>query len=267
MLLKLNVGQVALHDLAVKTAEVDAYEQRWSETLQRVSAYLSDSSSVLEPDALQPLSTLPAVDVYLSHAVGNPARVMQLAVALEATGLSVFVGSGLWQRAEALSRDMQRPSGEHADLLDTPYARQGRTTRASTSICTVVAAVQQRLIESCELFIHLEHAPVRLADVVHNSRCGGSTWALSERLYARHATRRGRPPLRLEAMKDQGEAASRPLLAAQGAHVMEWERLLRAIVDTTGFPSPPGWRDNPVFLDHLYGKLPLSAPERALLGW
>jgi hypothetical protein len=43
--------------------------------------------------------------------------------------------------------------------------------------------------------------------------------------------------------------------------------LERAIADTTGFPTTSYAHDHPVFLDHLYGKLPLSEQERRLLGW
>lgn len=55
--------------------------------------------------------------------------------------------------------------------------------------------------------------------------------------------------------------------APEATHVMEWDVLQRAIADTTGFPAASYCHDHPVFLDHLYGKLPLSEQERGLLGW
>ncbi|MEG2802528.1 hypothetical protein [Stenotrophomonas sp.] len=267
MLLKLNVHHVRLQDLAVDAEAVAAFEQRWRAHLQGMAAYVDDRHNLLDADTVQPLSPLVPTDVYLSHATGDPTQVLQLAVALEATGLRVCVGASLWRQAEALLQTMQRPRGADAAFLDTPYAEQGRLVRASASVWAIVAAVQQRLIDACELFIHLEQPPVRLGEAVRDSRCGGSTWALSERLFARHAARRGRPRLRLEALRPPAAEGTAPLLAAQEAHAIPWDGLLRAIADTTGLPAAPGWRDYPVFLDHLYGKLPLSAQEKTLLGW
>jgi len=267
MLLKLRVRNFNGVGLKVDAPAVAALQERCHATWRAVAAYLMDSGTVLDAESVQQV-VAPAFqpDVFLSHGRGDREQVLQLAVMLEQLGLTVFVDSCLWLNAYTVQQELDESLSARRNSPGTHHFHYHRVVRTSASLHMVFNAALQRLIDGCELFLHLEGEAKALHTCVEDGRHAGAPWVLSELMFARHLTRRGRPRLTLEALKseaDDGVAFGAP----EAAHALEWEVLERAIADTTGFPTTSYAHDHPVFLDHLYGKLPLSEQERRLLGW
>jgi hypothetical protein len=267
MLLKLRVRNFNGAGLKVDAPAVAALQERCHATWRAVAAYLLDSGTVLDAESVQQV-VAPAFqpDVFLSHGRGDREQVLQLAVMLEQLGLTVFVDSCLWLNAYTVQQELDESLSARRNSPGTHHFHYHRVVRTSASLHMVFNAALQRLIDGCELFLHLEGEAKALHTCVEDGRHAGAPWVLSELMFARHLPRRGRPRLTLEALKseaDDGVAFGAP----EAAHALEWEVLERAIADTTGFPTTSYAHDHPVFLDHLYGKLPLSEQERRLLGW
>ncbi|WP_137190214.1 toll/interleukin-1 receptor domain-containing protein [Stenotrophomonas rhizophila] len=267
MLLKLRVRNFNGAGLKVDAAAVATLQERCHATWRAVAAYLMDSGTVLDAESVQQV-VAPAFqpDVFLSHGRGDREQVLQLAVMLEQLGLTVFVDSCLWLNAYTVQQELDESLSARRNSPGTHHFHYHRVVRTSASLHMVFNAALQRLIDGCELFLHLEGEAEALRTCVEDGRHAGAPWVLSELMFARHLPRRGRPRLTLEALKseaDDGVAFGAP----EAAHALEWEVLERAIADTTGFPTTSYAHDHPVFLDHLYGKLPLSEQERRLLGW
>lgn len=267
MLLKLRVRNFNGAGLKVDAPAVAALQERCHATWRAVAAYLLDSGTVLDAESVQQV-VAPAFqpDVFLSHGRGDREQVLQLAVMLEQLGLTVFVDSCLWLNAYTVQQELDESLSARRNSPGTHHFHYHRVIRTSASLHMVFNAALQRLIDGCELFLHLEGEAKALRTCVEDGRHAGAPWVLSELMFARHLPRRGRPRLTLETLKseaDEGVAFGAP----EAAHALEWEVLERAIADTTGFPTTSYAHDHPVFLDHLYGKLPLSEQERRLLGW
>lgn len=267
MLLKLRVRNFNGAGLKVDAPAVAALQERCHATWRTVAAYLMDSGTVLDAESVQQV-VAPAFqpDVFLSHGRGDREQVLQLAVMLEQLGLTVFVDSCLWLNAYTVQQELDESLSARRNSPGTHHFHYHRVVRTSASLHMVFNAALQRLIDGCELFLHLEGGAEALRTCVEDGRHAGAPWVLSELMFARHLPRRGRPRLTLEALKskaDEGVAFGAP----EAAHALEWEVLERAIADTTGFPTTSYAHDHPIFLDHLYGKLPLSEQERRLLGW
>ncbi|QHB72575.1 hypothetical protein [Stenotrophomonas sp. 364] len=267
MLLKLRVRNFNGAGLKADAPAVAALQERCHATWRAVAAYLMDSGTVLDAESVQQV-VAPAFqpDVFLSHGRGDREEVLQLAVMLEQLGLTVFVDSCLWLNAYTVQQELDESLSARRNSPGTHHFHYHRVVRTSASLHMVFNAALQRLIDGCELFLHLEGEAEPLRTCVEDGRHAGAPWVLSELMFARHLPRRGRPRLTLEALKseaDDGVAFGAP----EAAHALEWEVLERAIADTTGFPTTSYAHDHPVFLDHLYGKLPLSEQERRLLGW
>jgi hypothetical protein len=267
MLLKLRVRNFNGAGLKVDAPAVAVLQERCHATWRAVAAYLMDSGTVLDAESVQQV-VAPACqpDVFLSHGRGDREQVLQLAVMLEQLGLTVFVDSCLWLNAYTVQQELDESLSARRNSPGTHHFHYHRVVRTSASLHMVFNAALQRLIDGCELFLHLEGEAKALRTCVEDGRHAGAPWVLSELMFARHLPRRGRPRLTLEALKseaDEGVAFGAP----EAAHALEWEVLERAIADTTGFPTTSYAHDHPVFLDHLYGKLPLSEQERRLLGW
>jgi len=267
MLLKLRIRNFNGAGLKVDAPAVAALQERCHATWRAVAAYLMDSGTVLDAESVQQV-VAPAFqpDVFLSHGRGDREQVLQLAVMLEQLGLTVFVDSCLWLNAYTVQQELDESLSARRNSPGTHHFHYHRVVRTSASLHMVFSAALQRLIDGCELFLHLEGEAEALRTCVEDGRHAGAPWVLSELMFARHLPRRGRPRLTLEALKskaDDGVAFGAP----EAAHALEWEVLERAIADTTGFPTASYAHDHPVFLDHLYGKLPLSEQERRLLGW
>jgi hypothetical protein len=267
MLLKLRVRNFNGAGMKVDGPAVAALQERCHATWRAVAAYLMDSSAVLDAESVQQV-VAPAFqpDVFLSHGRGDREQVLQLAVMLEQLGLTVFVDSCLWLNAYTVQQELDESLSARRNSPGTHHFHYHRVVRTSASLHMVFNAALQRLIDSCELFLHLEGEAAGLRTSVEDGRHAGAPWVLSGLMFARHLPRRGRPRLGLEALKSKVYARSAAFAAPEPAHVMEWEVLQRAIADTTGFPAASYGHDHPVFLDHLYGKLPLSEQERRLLG-
>lgn len=268
MLLKLRVRNFAETALTVDAAAIAAFESRCRPTAQEIAAYLLDSANLLDADAVQQ-ALLPAfqADVFLSHGTVDREQVLQLAVMLERVGLTVFVDSCLWQNVYALQQAIDERYSARGDAPGTHHFQHRRVALTSASVCMVLNAALQRMIDGCELFLHLEGEAVGMQDCLADNRHAGRPWVFSELMFARHLPRRGRPPLMLDALKDDAYLQRTPFAAPEAPHVLEWDVLLRAIADISGFPPSSYWRDHPLFLDHLYGKLPLSPQQKRLLGW
>lgn len=267
MLLKLRVRNFNGAGLKVDAPAVAALQARCHATWRAVAAYLMDSGTVLDAESVQQV-VAPAFqpDVFLSHGRGDREQVLQLAVMLEQLGLTVFVDSCLWLNAYTVQQELDESLSARRNSPGTHHFHYHRVVRTSASLHMVFNAALQRLIDGCELFLHLEGEAAGLRTCVEDGRHAGAPWVLSELMFARHLPRRGRPRLTLEALKseaDQGVAFGAP----EAAHALEWEVLERAIADTAGFPTRSYAHDHAVFLDHLYGKLPLSEQQRRLLGW
>lgn len=267
MLLKLRVRNFNGAGLKVDAPAVAALQERCHATWRAVAAYLMDSGAVLDAESVQQV-VAPAFqpDVFLSHGRGDREQVLQLAVMLEQLGLTVFVDSCLWLNAYTVQQELDESLSARRNSPGTHHFHYHRVVRTSASLHMVFNAALQRLIDGCELFLHLEGEAAGLRTCVEDGRHAGAPWVLSELMFARHLPRRGRQRLTLEALKsdaDQGVAFGAP----EVAHTLEWDVLERAIADTVGFPTTSYSHELPVFLDHLYGKLPLSEQARRLLGW
>lgn len=268
MLLKLRIRNFAADRLKVDTLAIAAFHARCRPASQDIAAYLMDSNNLLDAESVQQaLLPAPRADVFLSHGAVDREQVLQLAVMLEALGLTVFVDSCLWRNVYAVQQEMDDMLSARRDSPGTHHFHYFKVARTSASVCMVLNATLQRLIDGCELFLHLEGEPARVHACVEDSRHVGAPWVFSELMFARHLPRRGRPRLGLEALKAMQPTRPAAFAAPEATHVMEWDVLQRAIADTTGFPAASYCHDHPVFLDHLYGKLPLSEQERGLLGW
>ncbi len=267
MLLKLRVLDFTDAALKVDPAATAAFQARCSLAAQDVAACLLNSNNLLDTASAQ-RTTLPALqaDVFLSHGAVDRQQVLQLAVMLERLGVSVFVDSCLWRTADALQREMDEVLSERRRLAGVHLLHPGKAS-PSAGVCMALNATLQRLIDGCELFLHLEGEPTHGLTCVDDGRHAGAPWVFSELMFARHLPRRGRPRLTLDALKAVAGGQRAMFGAPEAPHRLAWEVLERAIADTTGFPAASYCRDHPVFLDHLYGKLPLSQQERQLLGW
>jgi len=268
MLLKLRVRDFADAALKVDPAATAAFQARCSLAAQDVAACLLNSNNLLDTASAQ-RTALPALqaDVFLSHGAVDRQQVLQLAVMLERLGVSVFVDSCLWRTVDALQREMDQVLCERRRSAGVHVLHPGKAAPASANVCMALNAMLQRLIDGCELFLHLEGEPTHGQTWVDDGRHAGAPWVFSELTFARHLPRRGRPRLTLDALKAVAGGQRALFGAPEAPHILAWEVLERAIADTTGFPAASYRHDHPVFLDHLYGKLPLSQQEKQLLGW
>lgn len=268
MLLKIRVRNVASMRLNVEEAEIDLFEQRSGSLAEALAAYLMDGDSPLESEVVQQslLARFDA-DVFLSHGTGDRKQALQLAVLLEQVGVKVFVDSCLWRHMYTLQQQMDERFSMRGNAPGTHHFQYYKVTRTTASSCMVLATTLQRMIDRCELFLHLEGEPMRIGACVEDSRHTGSPWVFAELAFARHMARRARPRPSLSTVSRLPPVHEAMLAGPDAAHLMEWSALLRAIADTAHLPPPARHGGPPLFLDHLYGKLPLSAQERLLLGW
>lgn len=273
MLLDVTIKNFALPPMPVDEAAVAAFEQRARQDLMALGCYLKDKDNLLDAAAMQE-QLFPAVkpDVFLCHAAGDRQQVMQLAVSLEGFGLEVFVDSCVWGNAYPLLNEIDDHFSRRSDVPGS--YRYSKVTRTAASLHMILNAALQRMIDGCELFLHLDTGSVRIEDYVQGGQHIGAPWALSECLFARQVARRGRPRLSLDAFRERN--AARPEASSErsvrfrapgSSHVLEWAVLEREIEDIRGLPSSTRWQEGPWFLDHLYGKLRLSDHEKDLLGW
>ncbi len=268
MLLKLRIRCFTGAALAVDPVAIAAFQARCGPAAPDLAACLKDSLELLDVESAQ-RALLPArhADVFISHGAVDRQQVLQLAVMLEQVGLSVYVDSCLWRHVDAVQREMDAGRSTRRRSVDAHPVFPRVPARPSASVCMVVNATLQRLIDGCELFLHLEGESALAEARVDDGQHDGAPWVFSELTFARHLPRRGRPRPVLTGLPS-GTGGARALFGPPGApHVLGWEVLERAIADTTGFPLTSYRDDYPVFLDHLYGKLPLSPQERQLLGW
>lgn len=273
MLLDLKIKNFATPPMAVDAAAVAAFEQRTPSPLVALASYLKGKDTLLDADTVQK-HLFPSVkaDVFLSHASGDRQQVMQLAVALERLGLTVFVDSCVWGNVYALLNDVDDHFSRKKDEPGSYHYR--KVTRTAANVYMILSAALQRMIDGCELFLYLDSPAVRIKDYVDGGDYIGSPWVFSELMFARHVARRGRPRPSLEVYNegagikaaDSTERMAR-FLPPASTHALEWKVLARAMEDMAGLPASARWRDGPWFLDHLYRKLSLSAQERQLLGW
>jgi len=272
MLLDLTIRNFAVPPMDVDAAAVAAFERRGKQPLVDLGAYLQGEDNLLDADTVQQ-QLFPTVhaDVFLSHASGDRQQVMQLAVALERLGLTVFVDSCVWGNVYALLQEVDDRFSARGSAPGTYHYHYHRLTRTTASVYMILNAALQRMIDGCELFLYLETDAVRVADYVGDTRYIGSPWVFAELMFARHVARRGRVRPSLEAFKGHAPVQTFDGVARfrtpASSHALEWDVLLRAMADMSNFPPSAYWQDAPVFLDHLYRKLPLSDAEKALLGW
>lgn len=273
MLLDLKIKNFATPPMAVDAPAVAAFEERNRQPMVALGDYLKGRDNLLDADTVQK-HLFPSVkaDVFLSHASGDRQQVMQLAVALERLGLKVFVDSCVWGNVYTLLNEVDDHFSRKEDEPGTYHYR--KVVRTTANVYMILNAALQRMIDGCELFLYLDSPTVRIEDYVEGRDYIGSPWVFSELMFARHVARRGRPHPALEVFKegavvkaaDSSERVAR-FLPPASTHELDWKVLERAMEDMRGLPASARWRDGPWFLDHLYGKLPLSEQEKQLLGW